>query len=200
MKKDYIQNIDENAERRFFNPQIEVREDGDDLTIEGVAAVINRTTDLGWYKERIAKGAFDDVMKDDVVALFNHDPNYPLARTGAKGDSKLDLFLDNEGNLAYRFKAPNTSIGKDMMENIRTGIVSKSSFAFTIKEDEWERGKETDIRTIKKIKRLYDVSPVTYPAYSDTSVAARSAEIAQQPEKDYAKDLAERDKDLRELF
>jgi uncharacterized protein len=181
--KDYILKQDESAERRFFNPQIEVRAEGDNQMIEGIAAVVDTETDLGWYREKISRGAFDSVMNDDVVALFNHDPNFPLARTGAG----LDLFLTEEGHLGYRYKTPNTTVGRDLAENIRTGVVSKSSFAFTIEQDEWreEKGnKIPDVRTITKLKRLYDVSPVTYPAYADTSVGARSLEVFHKPNKD----------------
>ena len=199
---DYIEKRDETAERRYISPQIEVRMEGDEQVIEGIAAVVNKETDLGWFTERVAPGAFDNVMEGDTVALFNHDPNYPLARTNAKDEGKLTLFKTESGDLGYRFKIPNTSIGRDLAENIRTGVVSKSSFAFTIEEEEWDykRGQDAnDVRTIKKIKRLYDVSPVTYPAYNDTSVAARSLEKAKMPEKELAADAASRDKDLRNL-
>jgi len=138
MKEDYIEQRDKEAERRYCSPDIQVREEGDTNVIEGIAAVVNSDTDLGWYTERIAPGAFDDVMGDDVAALFNHDPNLPLARTTATGAGKLDLFLNKKGDLGYRFNAPRTTIGSDMIENIRSGIVSKSSFAFTIKEEKWE--------------------------------------------------------------
>ena len=179
MRKDYIESI-EGAERRFFTPQItEIRAEGDEESgvIEGIAAVVNSKTDLGWYTERIEPGAFDDVLKDDVVALFNHDPNYPLARSNG-GKGTLELFLTKEGHLAYRYTTPDRSYAKDLLDAIRSGDVTKSSFAFTIKEQSWiyaEEGKqEQDERVIKKLARLYDVSPVTYPAYQDTSVAARS--------------------------
>ena len=189
MNKDYIEKLDEQAERRFISPQIEIRAEGEGGNIiEGVAAVVNKETDLGWYTERIAPGAFDSVMGDDVVALFNHDPNFPLARTTAKEAGKLELFLNDTGDLGYRFKAPDTSVGRDMLENIRNGIVSKSSFAFTIEEEEWrynENKDVADVREIKKVKRLFDVSPVTYPAYNQTDVAARSMERAMQPEKEF---------------
>lgn len=201
--KDYIQKRDEKAERRYISPQIEVRSEADGQTIEGIAAVVNSDTDLGWYTERIAPGAFDNVLKDDVAALFNHDPNFPLARTTAKDEGKLELFITKEGHLGYRYKSPNTSIGKDLAENIRTGIVQKSSFAFTIEEEEWKQHNDRnvpDVRTIKKIKRLYDVSPVTYPAYNDTSVAARSLEMFHKPGEEYITDQLDRDKDLRELM
>ena len=184
-KKDYIQHI-EGAERRYINPSMQVRADGDDDTVEGVAAVVGSTTDLGWFEERIDKGAFDDVLKDDTVALFNHDPNLPLARSSAEGDGKLELYLTKEGHLGYRYKTPNTSVGRDLSENIKNGVIKHSSFAFTIGEESWEfasdeNGRDKDLRTIKKIDRLYDVSPVTYPAYADTSVAARSKESIEEP-------------------
>ncbi len=202
MKTDYIEKRDKNAERRFTSPDIQVREAGNSNVIEGIAAVVDSETDLRFFREKIAPGAFDDVMNDDVVALFNHDPNFPLARTSAQGEAKLELFLNKRGDLGYRFTAPNTSAGKDMMENIRNGIVSKSSFAFAIREQEWieERDHEVpDLRIIKKLERLYDVSPVTYPAYNDTSVAARSLDSVKEPKKAYEADKVEMDKILREL-
>jgi len=192
-------------ERRYITPHMEIREEEDgSRMVEGVAAVVNSTTDLGWFEERIDKGAFDDVLNDDVVALFNHDANLPLARTTATGEGKLELFLNDKGDLGYRFKTPNTQLGKDLAENIRSGIVKQSSFAFTIEEESWQfadrsNGLDKDVRTIKKVKRLYDVSPVTYPAYADTTVAARSVEKALKPEQDLAEDSASRDKDLRKL-
>ena len=180
MKKDYINNI-EGAERRFINPEMEIREEGDKKHILGVAAVVERETDLGWFREKIARGAFDDVLNQDTVALFNHDSNLPLARTTANKEAKLHLFIDENGHLAYSYPPPKTSIGADLTENIRNKVVKHSSFAFTIGEEKWEfaskeNGLDKDVRTILKIDRLYDVSPVTYPAYLDTTVAARSKE------------------------
>jgi len=174
-------------ERRYSSPP-EIRAEGDENIIEGVAAVVEKTTDLGWFEERIAKGAFDDVLNDDTVALFNHDANLPLARTTAIGDGKLELGINSAGDLTYKFKSPDTSIGRDLSVNVKSGVVKHSSFAFTIKEEKWEfaskeNGLEKDIRTILKVDRLYDVSPVTYPAYADTSVAARSKE-ENKPESD----------------
>lgn len=177
MKKDYIKDIDK-AERRFIAPNIEMRKEGDDDIIEGVAAVVESTTDLGWFEERIEKGAFDDVLKDDVRALLNHDPNFVLARS-VNGKGTLKLSVDDKGNLRYSYKTPDRSYAKDLQDAIRSGDINQSSFAFQIKEEKWEfatkeNGLEKDIRTITKFERLFDVSPVTYPAYSDTTVAARS--------------------------
>jgi hypothetical protein len=174
MKKDYITEQIEGGERRFFSVDIELREAGENKrTIRGYAALFeNDSEDFGYFVERIAPGAFDDVLKDDVVALFNHDPNLPLARTGAG----LQIGVDKKG-LWYEFDAPETTIGNDLLVNIRQRIVRQSSFAFTVADQAWleEEGKKT-VRLINKLKRLYDVSPVTYPAYADTTVAIRSFE------------------------
>jgi len=179
MKKDYIKDIP-GGERRYIDPLMEVRSGNDSEDhIQGIAAVTEKVTDLGWFEEIIAIGAFDDVLNGDTVALFNHDANLPLARTTAKDPAKLKLTTNKEGHLAYDYPPPKTSIGSDLTENIRNEVIQHSSFAFTISEEKWdfatkENGREKDLRTIIKIDRLYDVSPVTFPAYIDTTVAARS--------------------------
>lgn len=198
MKKDYISGI-QGAERRFFAPDIEARAEGEEEVIKGTAAVVGSTTDLGWFEERIEAGAFDEVLNDDVRALFNHDPNFVLARS-VNGKGTLKLSLDKKGNLRYSYKTPNRSFAKDLQDAIRSGDISQSSFAFSIKEEKWEfaskeNGREKDLRTITKFERLYDVSPVTYPAYQDTSVAARSKESLSKES-----DQWEKDKDLAEAI
>jgi len=164
-------------EKRFSKVEIRAKDDGtESRTLRGYAAVFEKDTMIGdWFIERIARGAFDGALNDDVRALFNHDPNMPLARTGAG----LSIGVDDTG-LYYEFDAPNTTIGNDLLANIRAGIIKESSFAFTVKEQKWEdQGKnKPSIRTILKVERLYDVSPVTYPAYADTSVAARAYKAA----------------------
>jgi uncharacterized protein len=171
--KDYIKNID-SAERRFFSEPVgfEKREDGvDENVIEGYAAVFNKDSeDFGGWHERISPGAFSDVLKDNAVALFNHDMNYVLGRNGVN----VTLSEDATG-LRYKVKLPDTSFAKDLRQLIKDGIIHQSSFAFTVSEQEWKHtDSKPSVRTIKKIKRLYDVSPVTTPAYPDASVGARA--------------------------
>lgn len=181
---DYIINIDQQAERRFLVNPVKAEKrataDGTELVeIVGYAALFDSPTILGWYEESIAPGAFDDVLKDDVRCLFNHDPNFVLARS-ASGTLKLEL---DEKGLLYRYTTPDRQFAKDLQDMILTGDVSQSSFSFRVKSAEWVYAKqpnEIDKRYITKLERLYDVAPVTYPAYADTTVAKRSAD-AERP-------------------
>ncbi|MAM27434.1 MAG: HK97 family phage prohead protease [Flavobacteriaceae bacterium] len=172
-------------ERRFFDVPVtfEARNENDtnEGIIEGYAALYESRTNLGWMEEEILPGAFDDVVNDDVRCLINHDPQYILARSN-NGQGTLTLTLDARG-LKYSYKTPNRSYAKDLEDAIRSGDVSQSSFAFSIKEEEWiKRDGQPDLRKIKKFERLYDVSPVTFPAYADTTVAKRSFEETNKPQ------------------
>ena len=137
-----------------------------EMVVEGYAAVFNSTTDLGAFHERIAPGAFDDVMDDDVRLLINHD-GMPLARTS---NGTLELRQDDEG-LYYRGTLSNTQAGRDLYEMIKRGDISQSSFAFTIGKESIDKD---GVRVIEKVSRLLDVSPVTFPAYKAASVSARA--------------------------
>ncbi|QGK72840.1 HK97 family phage prohead protease [Flavobacterium sp. SLB02] len=185
---DYIKNI-EGAERRFFSSEVRKvanteadKEAGKDTLpeIEGYAAKFNSVTVIGRYwqfEEEILPGAFDDVLNDDVRCLFNHDPNYVLGRSkGGKGT--LTLTADTVG-LKYAYKTPNRGYAIDLADAIGEGDVSESSFAFAVSEEIWIYGDESkgvlDKRQIVKFSKLYDVAPVTFPAYQDTEVAQRCA-------------------------
>lgn len=162
-------------ERRIFDTSLELRQlaEGETRKIAGSAALFNsRSEKLGWFYERIEPGAFDDVLQDDVRALFNHDPNLILGRTKS-GTLRIAA---NEFGLVYEIDPPDTQVGRDLLTSIERGDVSQSSFAFQVAKDRWEMDGDDEVRVIEKINRLYDVSPVTYPAYPDTSVAKRSLE------------------------
>ena len=150
--------------------QIETRED-EPAKIVGHAAVFNKVSErLGWFREIIRPGAFDGIMEDDVRALFNHDSNIVLGRTKS---ATLKLEVDEQG-LRYTITPPDTTAARDLMMSIGRGDISQSSFGFIIEKDEWEQRDGEDYRIIHKVKRLFDVSPVTFPAYPDTNVAKRS--------------------------
>lgn len=168
-------------ERRFTTAKVEVRADGDGkvATVRGYAAMYDRRSEnLGGFVEIIKRGAFDEVLKDDVRALFNHDANLILARS-KNGDGTLRVGVDDTG-LWYEFTPPDTQAGRDLVVSLKRGDVDQSSFAFAVRREgqDWkdEDGGKLMVRTISKVARLYDVSPVTYPAYPDTTVATRSLE------------------------
>jgi uncharacterized protein len=145
--------------------------------IVGYAAIFNSETELyPNYREKIDPEAFNDVLNDDVRALFNHDPNIVLGRTKA---GTLKLSVDTRG-LKYEITPPDTAIATDLLKSIDRGDVSQSSFGFSISRPGGDEIRELDngqsIRTIKRVKQLFDISPVTYPAYNDTAVALRSLE------------------------
>ena len=162
------------AERRYLPQPVEVREENGKRTVTGYAAVFEQLSqNLGWFREKIARGAFDNVLENDVVALFNHDINLVLARTISK---TLTLEVDDRG-LKYTFEAPDTTAGNDLIKLLERGDVQHSSFSFSIEDQRWEQDDELgEIRTVLKVKRLYDVSPVVMPAYkqTDVSIAERS--------------------------
>lgn len=156
-------------ERTF---DIELRADGEQNVVEGRAAVFNQPTDLGWFEEVIDRHAFDEADMSDVVLNYNHDDNYTVAGTR---NGSLQLWVDDNG-LSQRSEIIDTTQGKDIMKLVRNHLISKMSFRFQIDRDgeEWETlesGKER--RTITKIAKVWDVSLVTFPAYSQTSVFAR---------------------------
>ena len=172
-------------EKRIFNieTRIEQSDEGVDVVVGHASVYDSRSNNLGGFYEYIEKGAFTEelINKSDVRALINHDPNLILARN-TSGTLRLDA---DEKGLKYEFDMPNTTYGKDLAISMKRGDITQSSFAFTVAEDDWSTDDSgNNIRTIKKIDRLYDVSPVTYPAYnmaeSDLVVAKRGLEQYKQ--------------------
>jgi len=149
-------------------------------TIDGYAAVFNvLSEDLGNFHEIILPGAFSKTIQEaDVRALWQHDPNFVLGRTRSK---TLALAEDGVG-LRYTIIPPDTQWARDALVTMRRGDVNQSSFAFRVIRDEWTKTAE-DVFTRSLIEvQLFDVSPVTYPAYPQTSAQARSRvfELSQQ--------------------
>lgn len=158
-----------------MDANFKTREDGDDLYIEGYFAVYNSRYQLwdGAY-ETIAPGAFDGETDGDVRALVNHDSTLVIGRTTAK---TLTLSLDEKG-LFGRIKVNrDDQDALNVRARINRGDVSQGSFGFDIIEQETQEiGNET-VFIIRKVK-LYEVSVVTFPAYTDTSVEARRKDLS----------------------
>ena len=170
-------------EIRTITEKVELRaaEDGK-KTIIGYAAKFNvRSQDLGGFVEQIDPGFFDSVMNDDTRCLINHDSNLVLGRTSS-GTAKLSK---DEFGLRYDIIPPDTSYANDLIVSMERGDINQSSFAFMVdyenNGDSWEYDETNDlyIRTLLVCKRLYDVSPVTYPAYDQTEsiVSQRSLDV-----------------------
>lgn len=164
--------------RRLINRAADiVSEEG--RTIKGYSAVFGSKYEMfEGYEETIAQGAFEGCDMSDVVALFNHESEYLLARS-KDGTGTLTLNVDEKG-LYFEFEAPNTTIGNDVLENIKLQNIRGCSFAFTVKEQKIEDFEDGScLRTILKIGKLYDVGPVVNPAYEETEIEAckRSNEL-----------------------
>jgi len=162
---------------------INIRMEGEESPVmRGHAAVVNAwSADLGGFREMITPGAFSECVGDDVRALINHDPNTVMGRTKS-GTLRIS---EDDGGLAIENDPPDTSYSRDLQISMKRGDIDQMSFAFSIPEggDSWRRAEDGIWeRTITKIKRLFDVSYVTYPAYPDTSCAMRSLGAVKEKE------------------
>lgn len=166
-------------ERRTFTGTVIARSEGENMPKEigGIAAVINSVTDLGYFEEVIERGAFDNALNKeyDIRCLFNHEAELILGRTKA---NTCNVFVNGNGNLEYTWVPDyENPTHMSVVRSIMRGDITQSSFAFTIKEQKWSESTKYGTmgkRTITMIEDLYDVSPVTYPAYADTEADARS--------------------------
>ena len=160
---------------RTAQTSFEVRSDGGGHTLVGHAAVFDtETTIAGLFREMIAPGSFRKTIKEsDVRALFNHDPNFVLGRNKS-GSLRLS---EDESGLRYEVDLPDTQAARDVYTLIARGDVSQSSFAFKVVKEQRsdpEEGQTLPLFVVREA-RLYDVSPVPYPAYDETDVQAASA-------------------------
>lgn len=165
-----------NLERRNYTAD-ELRVVADEAgsrKIVGYAAVFNSLSeDLGGFREKIAPGCFTRACKDgDVRALRNHNSDYVIARTKS---GTLRLSEDAHG-LKIECDPPDAQWAKDMMASIDRGDVDQMSFGFRTLTDEWSLIDGESVRTLIDVE-LFDVSPVAFPAYPETTVGLRSLEI-----------------------
>lgn len=163
------------VERRVFQIRELRADETAEWPIEGYAAVFNSLSeDLGGFREIVLPGAFTRTLQvADVRGLFNHDPNLILGRNKA---GTLQLSEDTLG-LQFRIKPPDTQYARDLVTSMKRGDVDQCSFQFAAVKDNWRQ--ETDGLLMRQLidVDLFDVSPVTFPAYPATSVQARQALI-----------------------
>jgi HK97 family phage prohead protease len=157
-------------ERRSLLEPVEARADEGGQKIGGYGAVFNSETVIGGeFREKIAPGAFAKAISGDVRSYFNHNSALILGRTKS-GTLRLQ---EDERGLHYEVDLPDTQAGRDLRVSMARGDVDGSSFAFRVKKDTWEMGEDMPLRTIQEIE-LFEVGPVTDPAYEDATAALRS--------------------------
>lgn len=164
---------------QLMEPEIRATktDDTDELRFVGHAAVFNERTWIGpkrWgFWEQIDPGFFRNVLDDDAAFLVNHDPNIVLARNG----NTMTLATDKRGLVPDAQWDPEDPEAVTWAGRVRRGDVTQMSFAFTVAEEKWEEDADTgeETRALLTAERLYDVSLVTYPAYSGTDGGMRDA-------------------------
>lgn len=173
----------EMLEQRNTTFPVSVTEENEKRTVEGYAMLFGVKSDGLDFEEVIERGALDGVIeKSDVFALLNHNRDRGILARSVNGKGSLTLTVDSKG-LKYRFEAPRTMLGDELLENLRRNEINQSSFAFTVADggEKWERMKNGKWkRTISQFARIYDVSPVYNAAYSKTTASMRGKEQAEK--------------------
>jgi len=166
------------VDHRYLNMEnVQTREDGEDLFIEGYFAVFNSTYDL-WpgATESIAPGAFDDSISDDVRALYNHNSDIVLGRTSA---GTMEIKQDSHGLWGRIRVNRNDSDAMNAYARIARGDITGCSFGFDIAAQETDYRDDGSVHwTITRVSPLYEISPCTFPAYQETVVSARKKDLA----------------------
>lgn len=186
-----------NKIERVYN--VELRNDGESNMVEGIAAVTEMPTDMGWYTEIIDRHAFDTTDMSDVVLNFNHNDDILLAGTR---NGSAELWVDDNG-LNIRASVIDTTQGKDVMKLVRSHLISRMSFRFVVDRDgeTWrtaEDGKEE--RRITRVAKLFDTSLVVFPAYDQTRVYARSEDALAQEHKELMERRQAQDAKMKEIL
>lgn len=161
----------------FSNLEVRASENGNSV-IEGYASVFNKDSlDLGGFVETVNPNAFSRTLVEnpDIRALWNHDSGEPLARTVSK---TLEVSADENG-LKVRINLPSTGKGPFVAEMVKRGDIKEMSFGFITRKDKWDINSVPNRRELLDVD-LYEVSPVTFPAYPDTSLAMRSLNEAKK--------------------
>lgn len=171
----------ETLEIRNTTGKVTYRSEDMSRMVEGYALLFDTASDGLNFEEVIERSALEGVIeRSDVFALLNHSRDRGVLARSINGQGSLTLEIDEKG-LLYRFEAPNTALGDELLENLRRGEINQSSFAFDVRDDKWERKSDgTWKRTISQFGNIYDVSPVYNAAYSKTSVYMRGKELEEQ--------------------
>ena len=164
-------------EIRLFNFEVRAEDTERGKTITGRPIVFGQKTDLGWYDEIIERGALDTTDLKDVRLLVNHNVDMiPLARSRNNTENSTMQLTADENGLLIRadLDTENNSDSKSLYSAVGRGDVDGMSFMFTVDKDSWDDpDSDHPTRHILSIRRVFEVSAVTFPAYSQTSIQAR---------------------------
>lgn len=159
---------------------IEIRDDETGgRIITGYPIVFNKPSEnLGGFIEYVESNALKGVSMDNVYLIYGHEFNNVLARKDA---GTLELSIDKKG-LLFKANLPNTTLANDVLENIRVGNIQGMSFGFTVADESWEYGQDgaPDIRKVKQIDELFEITLTPIPAYKDTTVAIAKRDAMHQ--------------------
>lgn len=172
-------------------------EESQELWVEGYAVRFESPTVLFEYdgieyKEQIDRNAFEECQMEDVIFNYNHGGKV-MART-----RNMTLFLEVRGDgLFIRARLDGTEEGRRLYEEIKGGYIDRMSFRFSVREEAYD--KQNHMWTVRRIKRLYDVSAVDIPAYDDTSISARKKTILDFKEQEEKREKLELEMRKRKL-
>ena len=187
-------------EIRVFNFEVRAEENERGKVITGRPIVFGQKTDLGWYDEIIERGALDATDLKDVRLLVNHNVDMiPLARSRNNTENSTMQLIPDENGMSIRadLDTENNSDARSLYSAVERGDLDGMSFMFTVEKDSWDDpDSEHPTRHLLSIRRVFEVSAVTFPAYSNTSIQARGLSEAL----DSAKESLESEKArLREI-
>lgn len=172
------------VELRSFEFEVRAQQDEDHGTyLDGTPIVYESWTDLGWYDERIADGALADTDLKDVRFLVNHNTDMiPLARSRNNNENSTMQMSVEDGvgmHIRVNLDTENNAEAKSLYSAVQRGDISGMSFAFMVDGDSWEDiDSDHPKRTITAIRKVLEVSAVTFPAYAQTSISARGLDSA----------------------
>ena len=146
----------------------------------GQPIVFNKQTNIGWFDEIIDSKALNGANLNDVCFLVNHDQDMiPLARSKRNQmGSTMHITINNSGlNIRVDLDTENNPVSKSLFSAVRRGDISGMSFGFVVDKDSWENiESDHPTRCILSIKKVIEVSAVTYPAYNQTSIKIAKGE------------------------
>ena len=184
MKTSEQKKINENVELRSFDFEVMAQQDEERGSyLEGTPIVYDSWTDLGWYDERIADGALADTDLKDVRFLVNHNTDMiPLARSRNNNENSTMQMIVEEGvgmHIRVNLDTENNAEARALYSAVQRGDISGMSFMFLVDNDTWDDVKtDHPKRTIRSLKKVMEVSAVTFPAYNQTSISTRGLDGA----------------------